>query len=169
MHMWMQIVGKPRWALAPTQNHWWQVPLYVSSRGLTTTPIPYRARTFEVLFDFIDHRLVVETSAGARGEIALRARPNHEAVPGAISREEQPGALLLGCLRSRAHALQRAARSRAHRQRVVGAPRGEFARGDQRRVLARQRYRGGTRLLRLRAPRASGICLERDPAPGGLL
>src|SRR5260370_27534053 len=75
MHMWMQIVGKPRWALAPTQNHWWQVPLYVSSRGLTTTPIPYRARTFEVLFDFIDHRLVVETSDGTSGEIALRPRP----------------------------------------------------------------------------------------------
>jgi len=75
LHMWMQIVGKTRLALAPKQNHWWQVPLYVSSRGLTTTPIPYRARTFEVLFDFIDHRLVVETSDGTSREIALRARP----------------------------------------------------------------------------------------------
>ena len=74
LHMWMQIVGKTRLALAPRQNHWWHVPLYVSSRGLTTTPIPYGSRTFEVEFDFIDHRLVVETSEGTIREIALRAQ-----------------------------------------------------------------------------------------------
>jgi uncharacterized protein DUF5996 len=74
LHMWMQIVGKTRLALAPKQNHWWHVPLYVSSRGLTTTPIPYGSRTFEVEFDFIDHRLIVETSEGAIREIALRAQ-----------------------------------------------------------------------------------------------
>jgi hypothetical protein len=72
LHMWMQIVGKTRLALAPKQNHWWHVPLYVSARGLTTTPIPYGSRTFEVDFDFIDHRLTVETSEGTIREIALR-------------------------------------------------------------------------------------------------
>jgi hypothetical protein len=74
LHMWMQIVGKTRLALAPKQNHWWHVPLYVSSRGLTTTPIPYGPRTFEVEFDFIDHRLIVETSEGTIREMALRAQ-----------------------------------------------------------------------------------------------
>jgi hypothetical protein len=74
LHMWMQVVGKTRLALAPRQNHWWHVPLYVSPRGLTTTSIPYGFRTFEVEFDFIDHRLVVATSEGAIREIALRPR-----------------------------------------------------------------------------------------------
>jgi Family of unknown function (DUF5996) len=72
LHMWMQVVGKTRLALAPKQNHWWHVPLYVTSRGLTTTPMPYGARTFEVEFDFLDHRLRVETSEGAIRESALR-------------------------------------------------------------------------------------------------
>jgi hypothetical protein len=72
LHMWLQIVGKTRLALAPMQNHWWQVPLYVSARGLTTSPMPYGHRAFEVEFDFIDHRLVVETSDGTIREMALR-------------------------------------------------------------------------------------------------
>lgn len=72
VHMWMQIVGKTRLALAPRENHWWHVPLYVSARGLVTSPIPYRSRAFEVEFDFIDHRLVVNTSDGATRSIALR-------------------------------------------------------------------------------------------------
>jgi len=72
LHMWMQIVGKTRLALSPKQNHWWHVPLYVSARGLTTSPMPYGARTFEVDFDFIGHRLVVKTSDGAIREMALR-------------------------------------------------------------------------------------------------
>jgi len=74
LHMWLQSVGKTRLALAPRQNHWWHVPLYVSSRGLTTTPIPYGSRSFEVECDFIDHRLVVETSEGTIREIGLRAQ-----------------------------------------------------------------------------------------------
>jgi hypothetical protein len=74
LHMWMQIVGKTRLALAPKQNHWWHVPLYVTSRGLTTSPMPYGSRAFEVEFDFIDHRLVVKTSEGATREVALRAQ-----------------------------------------------------------------------------------------------
>jgi Family of unknown function (DUF5996) len=75
LHMWMQIVGKTRLGLAPSENHWWHVALYVSARGLTTTPIPYGAGTFEVEFDFIDHRLVVKTSDGSVRDIALRPQP----------------------------------------------------------------------------------------------
>jgi hypothetical protein len=74
LHMWMQMVGKTRLVLAPSQNHWWHVPLYVSARGLTTTPIPYGSRGFEVEFDFIDHRLIVETSDGAVSSIPLESR-----------------------------------------------------------------------------------------------
>lgn len=74
LHMWMQIVGKTRLALAPRQNHWWHVALYVTSRGLTTSPIPYGLRTFEVEFDFLDHRLVVQTSDGGIRTIGLRSQ-----------------------------------------------------------------------------------------------
>jgi Family of unknown function (DUF5996) len=72
VHMWMQIVGKTRLALAPRENHWWHVPLYVSTRGLVTSPMPYRSRAFDVAFDFIDHRLVVSTSDGTARSMALR-------------------------------------------------------------------------------------------------
>ena len=72
LHMWMQIVGKTRMALAPTQNHWWHVPLYVSARGLTTTPIPYGDGGFEIEFDFIDHHLVVKMYNGTVRSLALR-------------------------------------------------------------------------------------------------
>jgi hypothetical protein len=64
LHMWTQIVGKVRLELSPYLNHWWEVPLYVSARGLTTSPIPYAAGIFEVEFDFIEHALRIETSAG---------------------------------------------------------------------------------------------------------
>src|SRR6266516_4736487 len=72
LHMWMQMVGKTRLALAPRQNHWWHVALYVTARGLTSSPIPFGARTFEIDFDFIDHRLIVKTSDGAVHDLALR-------------------------------------------------------------------------------------------------
>jgi hypothetical protein len=63
LQRWIQIVGKTRLSLAPMQNHWWQVVLYVTDRGLTTSPIPYRdGRTFDVSFDFIGHKLFVRTS-----------------------------------------------------------------------------------------------------------
>ena len=65
------MVGKIRLAHAPLVNHWWQVPLYVTSRGLTTSPIPYGARSFQIDFDFIDHRLVIQCNDGARETIAL--------------------------------------------------------------------------------------------------
>jgi hypothetical protein len=74
LHMWSQVVGKVRLALAPPVNHWWHVALYVTARGLTTSPIPYRGGAFEMAFDFIDHRLTIETSEGARKDIALEPR-----------------------------------------------------------------------------------------------
>ena len=61
LHMWTQIVGKVRLKQAPHVNHWWQVPLYVTARGLSTSPMPYGQRIFEVQFDFQDHRLNVHT------------------------------------------------------------------------------------------------------------
>jgi hypothetical protein len=74
LQLWTQIVGKIRLALAPPVNHWWHVPLYVTSRGLTTSPMPYRGLTFQIDFDFIDHVLRIETSDGRRGDIALAPR-----------------------------------------------------------------------------------------------
>jgi hypothetical protein len=64
LHMWTQIVGKVKLALAPPQNHWWQVPLYVSARGLTTSVMPCGDGTVEILFDFVDHDLIVTASDG---------------------------------------------------------------------------------------------------------
>jgi hypothetical protein len=60
LHMWTQVVGKVRLALAPAVNHWWHVPLYLTARGLTTSPMPHGDRTFQIDFDFIDHRLAIE-------------------------------------------------------------------------------------------------------------
>ncbi|HKS04441.1 MAG TPA: DUF5996 family protein, partial [Chthoniobacterales bacterium] len=65
LHMWTQIVGKIRLTLTPWINHSWNVTLYVTSRGLTTSPIPYGASIFEIRFDFIDHELRVLKSDGA--------------------------------------------------------------------------------------------------------
>ena len=75
LHMWLQIVGKTRLAFAPRENHWWHVPFYVSARGLSTSLIPYRSVAFEVQFDFIDHRVIVNTSDGVTRSIALRPQP----------------------------------------------------------------------------------------------
>ena len=72
LHMWTQIVGKVRLKLAPYLNHWWHVTLYVTARGLTTSPIPFRGGEFDITFDFIDHVLVVETSEGRTERIPLR-------------------------------------------------------------------------------------------------
>lgn len=70
--MWTQIVGKIRLVLSPWTNHSWHVTLYVTSRGLTTSPIPYGSYTFEILFDFIDHQLLIDKSDGARRTIPLK-------------------------------------------------------------------------------------------------
>ena len=74
LHMWTQIVGKVRLALAPLVNHWWEVPLYVSARGLNTSPIPYKGRVFEVEFDFIDHQLTITTCENDVAIIPLEPR-----------------------------------------------------------------------------------------------
>ena len=74
LHMWTQIVGKIRKTLTPLINHWWNVTLYVCARGLTTSPIPYGSRIFEMRFDFISHKLVIETSDGARKSLDLEPR-----------------------------------------------------------------------------------------------
>jgi hypothetical protein len=74
LHMWTQIVGKIRMKQTPLVNHWWNVPLYVSARGLTTSAMPYEDRIFEIEFDFIDHRLRIECSDGALTMFPLRSQ-----------------------------------------------------------------------------------------------
>jgi hypothetical protein len=73
--MWTQIVGKVRLRLTPVVNHWWNVPLYVTTRGLATSRIPYGERSFELWFDFISHQLVLETSDGVVKQLPLSPRP----------------------------------------------------------------------------------------------
>ena len=68
----MQIVGKIRLTLSPWTNHSWHVTLYLTSRGLTTSPIPHGSHTFEIQFDFIDHQLLIDKSDGARRTIPLK-------------------------------------------------------------------------------------------------
>jgi len=75
LHMWTQIVGKIRLALSPPINHWWEVPLYVSPRGLGTSAIPYRDRLFEMEFDFLNHNLVIRESSRGTKYVPLYARP----------------------------------------------------------------------------------------------
>jgi hypothetical protein len=72
LHMWTQIVGKVRLALSPRINHWWEVALYVNARGLTTSAIPYEGRNFDIQFDLIEHKLVIQTSWGSSKSLALR-------------------------------------------------------------------------------------------------
>ncbi|MBV9850356.1 MAG: hypothetical protein JO250_11835 [Armatimonadetes bacterium] len=72
LHMWTQVVGKVRLALAPPINHWWQVTFYVTPRGLTTSLLHDGTRAFQIGFDFLDHRLRIETAEGRHREIALK-------------------------------------------------------------------------------------------------
>lgn len=74
LHMWTQIVGKVRLAQTPLVNHWWNTTLYLTSRGLTTSPVPYDTRTFQMDFDFIAHRLLINTSDGLTKSLALAPR-----------------------------------------------------------------------------------------------
>jgi hypothetical protein len=74
LHMWTQIVGKVRLELTQKTNHWWNVPLYVYARGLTTSPIPYENFVFEIQFNFIDHQLLIVRSDGAHRKLALKPR-----------------------------------------------------------------------------------------------
>jgi hypothetical protein len=74
LHMWLQIVGKIRLVQTPWTNHSWHVTLYVTSRGLTTSPIPHGTDTFEIRFDFIDHQLRILKSDGGERSIELKPR-----------------------------------------------------------------------------------------------
>src|SRR5688572_1284491 len=74
LHMWTQVVGKIRLAQTPLVNHYWNVPLYVSARGLTTTAMPYGDTFFEMEFDFIEHHLVINRSDGATRRVALEPK-----------------------------------------------------------------------------------------------
>jgi hypothetical protein len=71
LHLWTQIVGKIRLVRSPWLNHSWHVALYVTARGLTTSPIPDGTRTFQIDFDLIDHQLRISTSDGAQKQFAL--------------------------------------------------------------------------------------------------
>jgi hypothetical protein len=75
LHMATQIVGKTRLALTPLQNHWWNVPLYVSARGLTTSAMPWRGDVLEVEFDFRAHLVELRTGSGKLAAVKLGARP----------------------------------------------------------------------------------------------
>ena len=75
LHRWLQMVGKTRLALAPMVNHWWQVPLYVTARGLSTTPMPCGGQSFEAEFDFLDHVLSLRRDDGVTRTLPLAARP----------------------------------------------------------------------------------------------
>lgn len=74
LHMWTQIIGKIRLELTPRVNHWWNVPLYLSSRGLTTSMIPYGDRAFEIEFDFVEHKLMIRTTGDKTAAVALAPR-----------------------------------------------------------------------------------------------
>src|SRR3954447_16235459 len=71
LHLWTQIVGKIRLTRTPWLNHSWHVTLYVTPRGLTTSPVPDGDGTFQIDFDFIDHVLRISTSDGALRQFAL--------------------------------------------------------------------------------------------------
>lgn len=74
LHLWTQVVGKIRLAQTPLVNHFWNVPLYVSARGLSTSAVPYDKGLFEITFDFIDHHIVIETSTGETRKIKLEPK-----------------------------------------------------------------------------------------------
>ena len=74
LHMWSQVVGKVRLRLCPLVNHWWNVPFYLTARGMTTSAMPYDHGVVEIRFDFIDHKLLFETSSGSVRSLALKPK-----------------------------------------------------------------------------------------------
>jgi hypothetical protein len=74
LHMWTQVVGKVRLALAPPVNHWWHITLLPTPRGLTTTAMPCDGKTLEIAFDFVDHRVRFDTSEGRTRDIVLEPK-----------------------------------------------------------------------------------------------
>lgn len=88
LHMWMQVVGKIRMAHAPLVNHWWQVPFYVTPRGLGTSSIPYGTGVFDLEFDVVAHRLLIRTSLGEERSVPLEPQSVarfHERVMAALA------------------------------------------------------------------------------------
>jgi hypothetical protein len=76
LQLYAQVVGKVRLANEPLSNHWWNTPLYLTARGLTTSPMPHPSgRAFQIDFDFVDHRLDITTTTGERRALDLVARP----------------------------------------------------------------------------------------------
>jgi hypothetical protein len=71
LHLWAQIVGKVRLVQSPHVNHSWNATLYVTARGLTTSPIPHDTRTFQIDFDFLSHQVILQASDGGTGDFAL--------------------------------------------------------------------------------------------------
>src|ERR1700736_3776192 len=71
LHMWTQIVGKTRLALAPMENHWWQVALYPTARGLTTSAMPAAGQTLQISSDFVAHKLLIRSSLGTDWSMEL--------------------------------------------------------------------------------------------------
>ncbi|GAA4714719.1 DUF5996 family protein [Nocardioides conyzicola] len=87
LHRWTQVVGKVRLALSPFENHWWHVALYVNGTGLTTSLMPVGGRGLEIQFDFVDHRLLLDSTDGRRRTVELYARSVadfHEEVRGRL-------------------------------------------------------------------------------------
>src|ERR1700748_2059401 len=74
LHMWTQIVGKTRLALTPLQNHWWNVPLYVTARGLGTSAMAYGDDVLDIEFDFVVHELHLRLGSGANQVMKLKPR-----------------------------------------------------------------------------------------------
>jgi hypothetical protein len=75
LQLWTQIAGKVSLALTPLVNHWWNVTFRVTARGLAAFAIPYEGRTFDIIFDFTRHRLVIEASDGGAEDFALKPMP----------------------------------------------------------------------------------------------
>lgn len=76
LHMYMQVVGKTRLALTPTLPHWWNVPFYITARGLSTSPMPTpEGQLLDVEFDFLEHEIVCRTSLGSVRKIPLGSKP----------------------------------------------------------------------------------------------
>jgi hypothetical protein len=97
LHMWTQIVGKVRLAFEPMVNHWWQVTLYLSSRGLTTSLMHVRGRGLELEFDFVDHVLDLRSTDGRREQVELAPRTTadfYAATLAALDRLDVPVQLL---------------------------------------------------------------------------
>ncbi len=154
LHLWTQIVGKIRLVRTPWLNHSWHATLYVTSRGLTTSPIPYEDRTFELEFDFTAHRLELRSSDGRRDEVPLR--------PQTVAAFYRLVMDATAAARSR----------RAHYPQAVGARRSDPLRRGRGASIVRRRVRAP--ILAGARPGRSGVqdlshALHRQGEPGALL